>query len=473
MSDAQPNKAKEAEKTEKGEAKWMKVAKERLTFIQLIATILIAIGGFYLNFQQNHIKEQQAALSQKIQMEKVTHDFVDQVTKNLDKLKLDPNNNRDIIISLLDIITEANLQENKVDTAFRELLPLRIALVAGSYEMLAHLAHDGKERDQWIALAENSGNTNVKTTAIQALEQIGKNSKTDEDLTLCLRKMRDISENFTNKGLLPVTVAAIDNLLDIVESDPSRQESLLLTHELAMINVSLLAMEKGRPNYINSVVLSDIKGYRKRINRLLRSDTLMGDNVKRVVKTKTKPAETDSFILNLIVDLESADKHVRRAARNRLVILGQEAVSPILGALKKDPDNYRIKMGGAYVLFLMDPPPKIQKKKSMERIIHLIGDNDELIRKYSTDCLAKMHDPASINVACEIFGDAFAKGKEKDGNLVYNAVVVLGEWHSSEPEFGSKIETLLQDLRVTLDQDTIMEWPKTIKRIDKVLRRRS
>ena len=203
-----------------------------LNVVQVIFTLLIAVGGLYLNMKQNE-------MSQKIESIKATSIFAETFFKYIDKVELDQFSKKEIIVSLLAIITEASLSvtgeipEEKKQNLL-QLMPLHFALVSQNPGMLAHFGADVDKRRLWVPFALNSANMKIKITAMQALEYMGKYGNEAALLPYAVENILLLCRKGRIRELVPSAVSSLSNLLEFVDTEVIENEQAKETITLAL-----------------------------------------------------------------------------------------------------------------------------------------------------------------------------------------------------------------------------------------------
>lgn len=193
----------------------MKLKHDRdfLDAAQLIITIVTAIVAVRLNYLQGE-------LSRRIQREGITQTYAEKILGHLGDLKMDPEQRGTVVIDVLDIITEANLSADEhpySDSDRQQLIPLRLALATHDADLIAHIGTDKRKRKLWTDMAIQSGNDEIKRTAIRALSQIGRYRGRIAELetfSFCVDKILEISEDFARA---PISQDAIEQFAVMVE----------------------------------------------------------------------------------------------------------------------------------------------------------------------------------------------------------------------------------------------------------------
>jgi hypothetical protein len=105
-------------------------------------------------------------------------------------------------------------------------------------------------------------------------------------------------------------------------------------------------------------------------------------------------------------------------------------------------------------------------------LVKLIGDDDQLIRKYASESLMKLTDPGTVNLVHGELRRIIQNRASVPSNAVYNAVVVLGTWLRILPSNlqaeRASINSELLALKSQLQKDR--NWSNTAALIDEMLR---
>jgi len=501
----------------------MKINKNRdiLDIVQFGITIVTAIVAVRLNYQQGE-------LSRRIQREGITQTYAEKILGNLDKLKMDPEQRGTVIIDMLDIITSANINTGErpyTDSERQQLIPLRLALATHDADLIAHIGTNAEKRKMWTDTAIQSGNNEIKRTAIRALAQIGRYRARETELEtfrFCVEKILEISEDFAREPISEEAMQQFALMAEVAEKVPSLLENpplkaLMQRGRTALILIAGRAIKERaeeqqiqppeptpppsgpRPTALqNSRQRNDMDGlqtvlYRETDSRLTTHRTAQSGgpntfllasvldtaqqalkrvdrlNLKQEVDKPLTPKMTD--LSTIIAALKDDDAEKRRKAREALAKAGAANVPQLLAALRAEPDNHRIKVGVSFSLSKISEPVTITKAEDADLFVKLTGDDEAEVRQYASEFLMRLSDRDSLNVVIPRFQAVITRERavpSPNGNAVYNAVVVLGTWMRTLPA-GLSVEKdaiaqYLRELQPQLTRDT--NWSKTIALIN-------
>lgn len=185
------------------------------------------------------------------------------------------------------------------------------------------------------------------------------------------------------------------------------------------------------------------------------------------------PAPPDSRLASLLTDLKSDNADKRREVRDALAnSVDPEVTDQLLAALLVEGSNYRVRIGVASSLYSTRRQIVVTDAGKAAALVALIGDDDELVRKYSSETLMKLTDPPTVALVHGELRKLVDPSRPASPNAMYNAVVVLGTWLRVLPASlqGEKagIEGDLRELQKKLKGDR--NWEHTAKLIDEMLR---
>ena len=503
----------------------MKLKHDRdiLDVVQLVITILTAIVALRLNYLQGE-------LSRRIQREGITQTYAEKILSNLDKLKMDPEQRGTVIIDMLDIITEANLNTGEQpysDSERQQLIPLRLALATHDADLIAHIGTTKSKRRLWTDTAIQSGNDEIKRTAIKALAQIGRYRGREAELEtfrFCVEKILEISENFARTPIsedaiqqFTVMVQVAGKVPILLEDQPLK--ALLQRGRDALIVVAGSAIREGgeqqqlpdskptptppgsKPTALQGTVRDgETDGLQTVVNRISDSPLVnhkapdasgaserfllasvlssaqkalkqVDDlNLKKNIDKPQSPTVND--LSSMIAALKADDVETRRKAREELAKGGAANVPPLLAALRKEPENYRMKVGIGFTLFKMTEPVSITKSEDASLLVQLAGDNESEVRQYASEFIMRLSDAGSIKTILPELKTAIARERlaaAPNGNAVYNAVVILGTWMRTLPsELSDEKSGITQYLSELKPQLSNGRWDKTRALIDEL-----
>lgn len=493
----------------------MNIKKDRdiLDIAQLVVTIVTAIVAVRLNYQQGE-------LSRRIQREGITQTYADKILGYVAKLEMAPAERDPIVIDMLDIITEANIHSGErpyTDSERQQLIPLRLALAKHDADLVAHIGTSPDKLKLWTSTAIQSGNDEVKRTALKALAQIGRYRARETELEtfrFCIEKMLDISDDFARVPISEDAMQQFSIMVEVAGKVPSLLDDPALTALMQRGRAALIlvagrairerAAEQVKPSDptptpaepkptalrdtgfdengagMQRVVyresgpgfIAQVGGGRK-IFRLASVFSVAEKALKQVddlnLKKETpKPLSPKANDLSAtIADLKDDDVVKRRNARQVLAKAGASNVPLLLAALRAQPDNYRIKVGITFSLSKMSEPVTMTKADDASLLVKLAGDTDPEVRQYASEFLMRLSDSGSIKVCLPELRTAINRERDAaqpNGNAVYNAVVILGTWMRTLPSGLSAeknaIAKYLRELKPQLTQDS--NWGKTV-----------
>jgi hypothetical protein len=497
----------------------MKLRQDRdlLDTAQLIITIVTAAFALKLNYVQGQ-------LSTRIQREGITQTYAEKILSNLDKLKLDTEQRGTVIIDMLDIITEANLNTGEkpfTDLERQQLIPLRLALATHDADLIAHIGTSKPKLKLWTDAAIESGNEDIKRTAIKALAQIGRYRGSIAELEtfrFCVKKILEISEDFARSALAQDAIEQFSALLAVTAKVPilledDQLKGLIQRGRDALIIVASnsikenaeqqlqrpLATPSPSPPALKPTAFRDPEGGSKpnafqaiayTIDDLNPSDdktATMAESSRRFqvasaapntiykalqqvddlnLKKNTRTPAPTNLDASKIEALKSDDVQVRRKARDDLAAGGAGNVPLLLKALREQPNDYRIKVGVSFTLSKINEPVSITDPADAASLVRLIGDAEPEVRQYASEFLMRLADAKSVNAVYPELQKAIDQAQampQPNENAVFNAVVVLGTWMRTLPDSlaanKKTIADYLDNLALKLPKD---KWGKTL-----------
>jgi hypothetical protein len=384
--------------------------------------------------QQDQIKTAQEEIKRRAQAEALTHTFVDKLSEQVKQLHLKEDRQKDaIIIDMIDIITQANAsQTGDVRDAYRRReIPLRLALLAGDDETLAHIGGATSKRRVWLRLARASASSRVRETALRALGHLARVADS-RDIAPAIGDMLELSEHLRRVDLLDAGLTAIESTIDVLSKEPTRfreEPSVrMMVQDLRATTVSANAVRVDYGTTVSNTSSREIAHAGQVESLLKRLDAAGLVEVAAGMPVQPVPtADSAAAIGKLASDVVQE----RRTARAELAASG----AGILPALAKElrdsagrEDAYRIKIGVVTALFQMQQPVVIANPEDAATIVALIGDDDALVRQYASEFLMKLYDPASVRLVHEALSRYLKQRNLAAGTATYNAVVVLGTW---------------------------------------------
>jgi hypothetical protein len=504
----------------------MKLRQDRdfLDTLQLILTIVTGVVAVRLTFLQGE-------LSRRVQREGITQTYAEKILSHLNDLEIDAEQRGGVVIDVLDIITEANLNVGErpyTDAERQQLIPLRLALATHDADLIAHIGADKQKLKLWTDTAIQSGNDEIKRTAIKALGQIGRYRGSIAELEtfrFCLKKIFEISDDFARTPLTQDAVEQFSIMVGVTKKVPIRleDESLkeLLQHGRdALVIVASTSIKEDAaqqqlqqsaptpsPSPLESRPTAFVDPAARRSPNALqlvafatRDLTPPGNNAavaaagshplfvtNSVLQTVDKalqqvddlnlkknirtPAPTN-LDASKIEALKSDDVQVRRKARDDLAAGGAGNVPLLLKALREQPNDYRIKVGVSFTLSKINAPVSITDSADAALLVRLIGDTEPEVRQYASEFLMRLADAKSVNAVYPELQKAIDQGQaapQPNENPVFNAVVVLGTWMRTLPDSlaanKKTIGAYLANLASKLPKD---KWGKTLAVIKEI-----
>ena len=491
----------------------MNLKKDRdiLDIAQLVVTIVTAIVAVRLNYQQSE-------LSRRVQREGITQTYADKILGYVAKLEMNPKERDPIVIDMLDIITEANIYTGErpyTDAERQQLIPLRLALALRDADLIAHIGTSPEKRNMWTNTAIQSGNDEIKRTAIRALAQIGRYRAREAELPtfrFCVEKILDISDDFTRVPISEDAIQQFTIMVEVAGKVPSLLEdpalnALMQRGRAALILVAGRAIQERAEEQVNpkepsptpaepkptairnGVPDENAEGIQRVVNResgprftaqvptrstMFRLASVFKAAEKALkqvdnlnLKTNVAQSSRTNDLSATIRDLKDDDVVKRRNARQVLAKGGASNVPVLLAALRTQLNDYRIKVGITFSLSKMSESVTITNAEDANLLVKLIGDSETEVRQYASEILMRISDPASIRVCLSELQATINRERmaaPPNGNAVYNGVVVLGTWMRTLPSGMNPekraIANYLRDLQPTLTRDS--NWGKTL-----------
>ncbi len=498
--------------------KLMRQDRDLLDTAQLIITIATGALALWLTYLQGQ-------LSRRIQREGITQTYAEKILSHLSDLKMDPEQRGGVVIDVLDIITEANLnvgEQPYTDAERQQLIPLRLALATHDADLLAHIGTDKQKLKLWTDTAIQSGNDEIKRTAIKALAQIGRYRGSIAELEtfrFCLQKIFEISDDFARTPLTQDAIEQFTTMVGVTKKVPILLEdeplkALIQRGRDALIIVASTSIKEGAeqqqlqrsaptpsPSPIGSAPTASLDPPARRNTKALQlvafatpdltfaSDKVaiaagnshqlfVASNVYQTVqkalqqvddlnlkKDTRTPAPMD-LDESKIEALKSDDVQVRRKARDELAAGGAGIVPLLLKALREQPDDYRIKVGVSFTLSKVSESVSMTNSADAALVVRLIGDGEPEVRQYASEFLMRLADPDSVNAVYPELQktiDQAQTAPKPNENAVFNAVVVLGTWMRTLPDsLASNKKTIADYLNTLTPKLPKDKWGKTL-----------
>jgi hypothetical protein len=457
--------------------------RSRLEVIQLAATIGIALLGGWLSFEQHQIRkaldQQRQEHDERIAITTQSTELLKRAKDYLKELKLEEEKNDRVLISLLAI--EKNIRMSLTgeirESGVREqvdLLPLHLALLAHDSESLAHIGGSEQDLERWIPIAKASGDVEVRKAAIDALKKIGELSSNAVVVEECVDAIADLTQRWNNAELRAAgadamrQIAEIHSKGEIDDSERLNAKILDTLRELEGTNtLAQVSTEDLAPGTADEVVESATRGQEKEQRDAIRT-------LREQYQLRAEVPPSAEALATLIEELNSSDATSRRLARSKISDYADEAVGPLVDALRRAPSNYQLRVGAVTALMLMPQPLQLNRSQ-IDVIVPLLGDPDKAVRTNAAQFLGQMTHPETVAQTNEAL-TAIATNYENfsNANYIYNSVIVLVDWLrwndyvQSSDEMESSISDSLRSVREALEQDK-RNWSSTRARIDEGL----
>ena len=481
--------------------------------LQLIITIGTGLLAAWLTFLQSE-------LSRRVQREGITQTYAEKILSHLSDLQIDAEQRGGIVIDVLDIITEANLNVGErpyTDAERQQLIPLRLALATHDADLIAHIGADKQKLKLWTDTAIQSGNDEIKRTAIKALGQIGRYRGSIAELEtfrFCLKKIFEISDDFARTPLtqdaieqFSIMVGVTKKVAILLEDEPLK--ALLQRGRDALVIVASTSIKEdaaqqqqlqrsaptpspsplesrptafvdpavrrspnalhlvafATPDFIppsNNAAVADASSHPLFVaNSVLQTvDKALQQVDDLNLKKNTRTPAPTNLDASKIEALKSDDVQVRRKARDDLAAGGAGNVPLLLKALREQPNDYRIKVGVSFTLSKINEAVSITDSADAALLVHLIGDAEPEVRQYASEFLMRLADAKSVNTVYPELKKAIDQEQavpQPNENGVFNAVVVLGTWMRTLPDSlaanKKTIADYLANLASTLPKD--------------------
>ncbi len=426
--------------------------------------------------------------------------------------------------------------EGKSDRGKLEHMPLSIALATQNVDALGLIGIAEDRRETWLGLAKVSGDPNVRITAMTALARTSgsdpmghllkiyelsdwlSNGDTLNAALLQLSVVITVMKGDSNpdkfrdaKPLVPLVNrleelrTAFATQAAALGGDKQKIEVALQNESRVKEALKLLRSSPGPLAGASDTGSSTLQcvgawldadpAHARELKDWWKSKGYRGDGVllieetdnggKRDLLIKEKnivcgdivppppPPPPDSALAAVLVNLKSDDTETRRETREKLASSTDPgATDQLLDALLAEGSNYRIRIGVASALYSTRRPIVVNDPAKAAALVALIGDDDELVRKYASESLMKLTDPPTVTLVHGELRKLIDQPRPGSPNAMYNAVVVLGTWLRILP-------TSLQSEKVAIEQDLNQlqkklkgdrNWEHTSKLIDDMLR---
>jgi hypothetical protein len=497
----------------------MRQDRDWLDKLQLIITIGTGIVAAWLTFLQSE-------LSRRVQREGITQTYADKILSHLNDLQIDAEQRGGVVIDVLDIITEANLNVGErpyTDAERQQLIPLRLALATHDADLIAHIGADKQKLKLWTDTAIQSGNDEIKRTAIKALGQIGRYRGSIAELEtfrFCLEKIFEISDDFARTPLTQDAIEQFSTMVGVTKKVPILLEdeplkALVQRGRDALVIVASTSIKEDaaqqqqlqqsaptpspsplesrptafadpaarrRPNALQLVAFAtpDLipPGNNAAVASASSHPLFVANSVLQTVnkalqqvddlnlKTNTRTPAPTNPDASKIEALKSDDVQVRRKARDDLAAGGAGNVPQLLKALRDQPNDYRIKVGVSFTLSKINEPVSITDSADAALLVRLIGDAEPEVRQYASEFLMRLADAKSVDTVYPELEKAIDQAQavpQPNENGVFNAVVVLGTWMRTLPDsLAANKKTIAEYLTSLASKLPKDKWGKTL-----------
>jgi HEAT repeat protein len=485
-----------------------------LNTIHLIVTILIAVLGGVISWMQFEFSQEQQQFSQEQErlanlLEKQQHELESRKTitdqsvellkkakEYIDILHLDDDKKKLVLISLLQL--EKDLRISKTGELSDEqildkvnALPHHVALLAGASETLAHIGGTQTDLKLWIPIAKTSGDIKVRRAAIDALRNVGLLTDDTATLETCVESIIELTRRWNVSELrvqAAEAITAIANAYRHGEIDEATKVNTMLSDALRELEGTLLAQAVASPLTSSEAApgsdTTDGQPDRADVPEVTpeqeapskeSQDLASVRQLRQYYEPTSKEDLEDQSIQPLITKLQSDSTKERRLARSRISDYGDQAIPQLIDILARNSEDYRIKVGVVTALLLMEQPVSLVKVNDLSPLITLLGDTDATVRKNTAVFLGNLTDREAIETVRQKLEDlSTSKENLENGNLIYNSVIVLGDWlkynTAIDDNLRSNIKQSIQVVDKHLDQDTSRSWSSTKSKISEYLK---
>ena len=150
---------------------------------------------------------------------------------------------------------------------------------------------------------------------------------------------------------------------------------------------------------------------------------------------------------DLIAKLKSDDTSERRNARDALSVLGPEAVSAMIAAVRSNPSEYRIRLGVLYALSEMlrrDPEQRAAVSAALAPedfpfLVAAASDDDKTVRLQAASFLYLLQDPRAVPSSVEA-----ARSTPDEGKATNQVLIIRQSAQSLTPSDKAKV---IEDLQ--------------------------
>lgn len=330
----------------------------------------------------------------------------------------------------------------------------------------------------------------MRKAAIDALRNVGLLTDDYATLSTCVESIIELTRRWNVPELQKQAQAAITTIAEAyrnVEVDEMAKVNTLISNALRELEGTLLAQAvaaqtsaTGEPSISGDQTGQPAEPVPPSVPSQVETPAQVYQDVASVRQLRQYYAppsieeSKDDVLQQSIANLRSESTKERRLARSQISDFGNLAVPRLLELLSDNPGDYNIKIGVVTALLLMEQPVSL-KDTDLSQLIMLLGDNDETVRKNTAVFLGKLTDKTTIQtVRKELEKLSATKKNLSNGNLIYNSVIVLGDWlkynnDALDDDLRRDIKQSLEQVSSHLDADSNRSWSSTKSKIKEYL----
>lgn len=481
---------------------------------QLLVTIGIAVLGAYMSMEQKAIDGKLNLMKGRLDELKFnagqSSKLLDRAKLYTESLELDNKRKTRMFVSLFKLEKDMRIDDKEKVSELMNTLPYLLALLAGDSEALAHIGSTKRALDIWVPLAKTSGDIQTRRTAINALRNVAVLTSDSETLKMCVNTIVELTQRWNVQELNTEAIAAVSEIVKVKKRErdlPDDEVIRLLAETSAGLVAALEEIETTETqDYQEALAGRETTGDGSTTapgaagivepEPMIEAQVTGAEDPTAMAEAKPAPSGKRELLLaralkkslepelkaindelsmdTLIVDLHSDDTQKRRLARSLIAEYGQQEIVKLLKILSDPSSSYRTRLGIVTALSIMDPAPSL-KGQNPAPLIRMLGDRDKTIRWNTALFMGRLTDRESISQlqaaleAVSVKSDNF-----ENPNLVYNSVVVLGDWLeynpviSSDGDLRARIRKSLGKIKEALEKD-YRAWQKTRDKIDEYL----
>ena len=403
------------------------------TFVQGAATLALAGAAIWIQSEQD-------ALRNRIDRAETTELFINRVDEYMKDESIEDDERVELRIAMLAIAARASRDDD--DGHRQMLLPFQFALLADKPASLARLSNSSDAIIDWVPIAIESNDPNVKVTAAKALLHIVQHARDDARAVAAVYRLVDLIPDKPSDSLLKVAtevVAALDARWELQSTN--------------------LHVARGRLN--------------DRLDETIHAGRLEAPKAGGGVE----PLPTDEARRELVKELNSESAVARRNARSELAA----AAAAELRVAVRDADKaeriawlvdelegkkpYRERLGA--LVALSELPSEVElPTRAVGAAVSALGDPNATIRKTAARLLVALRGPSRTTALAEVMRRLSQPLEEQaDETAVFNMVVVAGELLETDDD-ESRSELIA--FRGKLAGDS-RNWSHTIRKVDEAL----